>query len=74
VGDHLLWSVDSPSLGDDGATICEVSHSGFSVDQLGALVGYIRRPFNEESVRVGQETVSVRRGVLVVEEVSYCWK
>jgi hypothetical protein len=42
--------------GDDvlrGARIREVAQAVFSANQLGALVGYIRRPFNAEPVSVG---------------------
>jgi hypothetical protein len=60
-------SVDSPLPGDDdvlqGATIREVSQAVFSASQLGALVGYISRPFNAEPVSVGNEPVSVEGSV-----------
>jgi hypothetical protein len=50
-------SVDSPLPGDDdvlrGATIREVSQAAFTASQLGALIGYICRPFNAQSVSVG---------------------
>jgi hypothetical protein len=45
-------SVDSPLPGDDvlrDATTQEVSQAVFSESPLGALVGYISRPFNAES-------------------------
>jgi hypothetical protein len=51
VGDHTMASVDSPLPGVDvlcGTTIREESQAVFPVSQLGALVGYIRRPFNAE--------------------------
>jgi hypothetical protein len=47
-------SVDSPLPGDDdvlrGARIREVSQAVFPASQLGALVGYIRRPFSAQLV------------------------
>jgi hypothetical protein len=52
VGGRLLRSVDSPLPGDDDvirrARIREVSPAVFTASQLGALVGYIRRPFSAE--------------------------
>jgi hypothetical protein len=49
---RLPWTVDSPLPGDDDvirrARIREVSQAVFPASQLETLVGYIRRPFNEE--------------------------
>jgi hypothetical protein len=63
----MTASVDSPLLGDNdvlrGATICEVAQAVFTASQLGALIGYIGRPFDAEElvgVRGVCQSVAVR--------------
>jgi hypothetical protein len=71
-------SVDSLLPGDEDvlrdATIREVLQVVFSAGQLGALVGYIRRPFNTEAVQCQRrllcELVQCQRRLVPCSQIS----